>query len=92
MKRERKKNRVPFSILKNEMDGRLIALDSISMKFNQIYQTYSKHLLTKSINSGSLHRSTCANGFVPGLRLRFLEFVMHLGFPRESKKRRRRDA
>lgn len=66
-------------------------------KFNESLQikwikTYSKHLLTKSTNSGSLHRSTCANGFVPGFRLRFFEFVMHRGFPLESKNRRRRDA
>lgn len=59
---------------------------------SKINCTYSKHLLTKSTNSGSLQRSTCANGFVPGFRLRFFEFVMQRGFPRESKNRRRRDA
>lgn len=54
--------------------------------------TYSKHLLTKSTNNGSLQRNTCANGLVPGFRLRFFELVMQRGLPRESKNKRRRDA
>lgn len=69
----------------------LVFCREIQSKSNES-KTYSKHLLTKSTKSGSLHRSTCANGFVPGFRLRFFEFVMHRGFPRESKNRRRRDA
>lgn len=54
--------------------------------------TYSKHLLTKSMNNGSLQRNTWDNGFVPGFRLRFFELVMQRGLPRESKNNRRRDA
>lgn len=57
-----------------------------------ICYTYSKHLLTKSTKSGSLQRNTWANGLVPGFRLRFFEFVMQRGLPRESKNKRRRDA
>lgn len=46
--------------------------------------TYSKHLLTKSINNVSLHRNDCDNVFDPGLRLRPFEFVIQRGTPRES--------
>lgn len=42
------------------------------------------------MNNGSLQRNTCANGLVPGFRLRFFELVMQRGLPRESKNKRRR--
>lgn len=54
--------------------------------------TYSKHLLIKSLNMGSLHRSACANAFEPGLRLRPFELVTHRGLHRESKNKRFRVA
>lgn len=48
-------------------------------------ETYSKHLLTKSIKSVSLHLKAWDSVFDPGLRLRPFEFVMQRGTPRESK-------
>lgn len=47
--------------------------------------TYSKHLLTKSMKSVSLHLKACDSVLDPGLRLRPFEFVMQRGTPRESK-------
>ena len=47
-------------------------------------KSYSKHLLTKSMNNVSLHLNACDKVFEPGLRLRPFELVMHRGTPRES--------
>ena len=56
------------------------------IKNDYINQTYSKHLLTKSMNKVSLHRSACEIVLDPGLRLRPFEFVIQRGTPRESNK------
>jgi hypothetical protein len=52
--------------------------------FNQYNSAYSKHLLTKSMNIVSLHRSACDMVFEPGLRLRPFEFVTQRGLALES--------
>ena len=62
---------------------RLLLVDC-QLKNNINNQTYSKHLLTKSMNKVSLHRSACEIVFDPGLRLRPFEFVIQRGTPRES--------
>lgn len=49
--------------------------------------TYSRHLLTKSINTVSMQRSVCEIVFDAGFRLRPLELVMHRGMPLESARR-----
>lgn len=49
-----------------------------------IKSTYSKHLLTKSMNKVSLHLNAWDKVLDPGLRLRPFEFVMQRGTPRES--------
>lgn len=46
--------------------------------------THSKHLLTKSMKSVSLHLNAWESVFDPGLRLRPFEFVTQRGTPRES--------
>lgn len=46
--------------------------------------THSRHLVTKSINTVSLHRSAWDSVFEAGFRLRPLELVMHRGVPLES--------
>lgn len=52
------------------------------------FSTYSKHLLTKSMNNVSLQRKACESVFDPGFRLRPFEFVTHRGTHLESKLRK----
>lgn len=61
-------------------------LISLWFQIEALNQTYSKHLLTKSMKSVSLHLKAWDNVFDPGLRLRPFELVTQRGTPRESRR------